>query len=262
MMRADYEALRLQVDEDGLLIVYIRERAGGQKGNRALHRELGRVWRDVDDDPDVRAVLITGEGKDFMPSVDAGVQQDDAGSFEIASGLIDEAGTIVVDLLRCKKPVVSAVAGRAGGAGLAVALLADICIVSREAVLADAHIRFGLAAGDHAAMLWPLLCGPAKAKYHLLTGTPLSGAEAERINLVARAVDEAQLFDSAHQIASNLARGPRHAIQWTKRTVNYWMQSAVPVFEASLAFEAVTFFGEEHREAIAALIENRSPRYI
>src|SRR3546814_6833315 len=92
---------------------------------------------------------------------------------------------IVGGLLDCRKPIVSAINGPAAGAGLTMALLADISIVNEDTVLCDGHNRIGLAAGDHAALIWPLLCGMAKAKLHLLTCRKLKGREADSIGLVS-----------------------------------------------------------------------------
>lgn len=101
--------------------------------------------------------------------------------------IMREARDIVMNVVNCSKPVVSAVQGPAVGAGLAVALLADISVAGRTAKIIDGHVRLGVAAGDHAAIVWPLLCGMAKAKYYLLLNDVLTGEEAERIGLVSSA---------------------------------------------------------------------------
>src|SRR5206468_10621096 len=104
-------------------------------------------------------------------------------------------------------PIVAAVDGHAVGAGLAVALLADISIATPGARIVDGHTRLGVAAGDHAVLVWPLLCGPAKAKYHLLLCEPLSGEEAERIGPVSLCVPAEQLESRALEIALPPAAG-------------------------------------------------------
>src|SRR5436190_13522085 len=106
--------------------------------------------------------------------------------------------------------------GPAVAAGLVVGLLADVSIASKTARLIDGHTKLGVAAGDHAAIVWPLLCGMAKAKYHLLTCEPVSGEEAERIGLVSLCVDDADLEDTAMRVATTLAGGSQSAIRWTK----------------------------------------------
>src|SRR5437870_7060208 len=115
------------------------------------------------------------------------------------------------------KPVHSAISGVAVGAGRVVALLSDISIISESARFTDGHTKLGVVAGDHAAILWPLLCGMAKAKYYLLTSDFIDGREAERIGLVSLCVPADQLLPRALDVAERLGRGAQQAIRWTKR---------------------------------------------
>ena len=135
----------------------------------------------------------------------------------------ERAGDIVRTLIECDTPVVSAINGVAVGAGLAVALMADIGIIDKAAQFTDGHIRLGVAAGDHAVAIWPLLCGMAKAKYYLMTADFIDGAEAERIGLVSKAVDGDDVLPEAMRIAQTLATGPNDAIKFTKRALNHWL---------------------------------------
>src|SRR5207245_9257968 len=144
-----------------------------------------------------------------------------------------EARDLVYNLIDCSKPVVSAMRGPAVGAGLVCGLLADISIASKDARIIDGHTRLGVAAGDHAAIVWPLLCGMAQAKYHLLLCEPLSGTEAERIGLISLAVDDAELDAKALAIATRLAEGAPNAIRWTKYALNNWLRAAGPIFDRS-----------------------------
>ncbi|MEK9998620.1 MAG: enoyl-CoA hydratase-related protein, partial [Acidimicrobiaceae bacterium] len=125
----------------------------------------------------------------------------------------------------------------------------------------DGHTRLGVAAGDHAAICWPLLCGMAKAKYYLLTCRDLSGEEAERIGLVSICVDDESgpqaILDEALAVATELADGAQQAIRWTKHTLNYAYRQLAPAFEASLAYEFLGFQGPDALEGIAAVREKR-----
>jgi enoyl-CoA hydratase len=175
--------------------------------------------------------------------------------------VLREARDLVYNVLNCSKPIVSAMIGPAVGAGLVVGLLADISIAAKSARIIDGHTRLGVAAGDHAAIVWPLLCGMAKAKYHLLTCTPLSGEEAERIGLVSLCVEDAELHDRALAVARQLATGSQSAIRWTKYSLNNWIRLAGPSFDASLALEFLGFAGPDVREGIAAIREKRRPNF-
>jgi enoyl-CoA hydratase len=157
--------------------------------------------------------------------------------------------------------VVSAVRGSAVGAGLAIALLADISVAAENAKILDGHTRLGVAAGDHAVIIWPLLCGLAKARYHLLTNKPLSGLEAERIGLVAVCVPDDQVLTSALEVARGLAAASGTAIRWTKHALNNWLRLAGPSFDTSLALEFLGFKLGDVREGLAAARAKRSANF-
>ena len=165
------------------------------------------------------------------------------------------------NLVNCEKPVVSAINGVAVGAGLVVALLADISICAEDARLGDGHVKLGVAAGDHAAIIWPLLAGMAKARYYLLTGEMLDGVEAERIGMVTRAVPRERVLDDALAIAQTLATGSQLAIRWTKKALNNWLRTAGPIFDQSAAYEMLGFMGPDVTEGYTALREKRAPNF-
>ncbi|OGB18008.1 MAG: enoyl-CoA hydratase, partial [Burkholderiales bacterium RIFCSPHIGHO2_12_FULL_65_48] len=172
-----------------------------------------------------------------------------------------EASDVVYNMMACDKPIISAINGVAVGAGLAVAFLADISIMAEEAKITDGHVKIGVAAGDHAAILWPLLCGMAKAKYYLMTAEFVNGKEAERIGLVSLCVPRAELMDKAMAVANKLAAGSQQAIRLTKRSLNGWMNMARPIFESSLAMEMLCFLGEDAKEGVASVREKRAPKF-
>ena len=151
-----------------------------------------------------------------------------AGDHDRVAHMLSEMSDLVYNIINCEKPVVSAINGAAVGAGTVVALLADISICAEDARLGDGHVKLGVAAGDHAAIVWPLLCGLAKARYYLLTGEMITGAEAERIGLVSKAVPRDQVLDEALRVADTLAAGSQLAIRWTKRALNNWLKMAGP----------------------------------
>src|SRR5699024_11735176 len=104
------------------------------------------------------------------------------GDHERVAHMLKEMSDLVYQIVDCEKPIVSAINGVAVGAGTVVGLLSDISICAEDARIGDGHVKLGVAAGDHAAIIWPLLCGMAKARYYLLTGEMVTGAEAERID--------------------------------------------------------------------------------
>jgi enoyl-CoA hydratase len=226
-----------------------------------MHAELGDVWPVVHRDESVRAVLVRGAGKAFSAGGSFDMITEMVQDPVVRTRVFQEAKDLVHNLVNCDTPIVSAINGPAVGAGLVVALLADVSIAGRRAKIVDGHTRLGVAAGDHAAICWPLLCGMAKAKYYLLTCEPLTGEEAERIGLVALCVDDDRLLDEALEIATELAAGAQSAIRWTKHTLNHWYRAQVAVFDASLAYEFIGFGGPDAAEGIASHREKRAPSF-
>jgi enoyl-CoA hydratase/carnithine racemase len=224
-----------------------------------LHGELAEIWRDIDRDPSVNATILTGAGKVFSAGGDFSIIRQSIDDFEARARQWKEARDIVYNLINCNKPVVSAMRGVAVGAGLVCGLLADVSIASTDCRIIDGHTRLGVAAGDHAAIIWPLLCGLAKAKYYLLLCDEVRGEEAERIGLIALAVPDSELDAKAIEIAGRLAEGAQSAIRWTKYALNNWLRTMGPTFDTSLALEFLGFTGPEVKEGLASHMEKRRP---
>jgi enoyl-CoA hydratase len=225
------------------------------------HAELSAIWRLVDRDESVRAVIVRGQPTAFSAGGDLGRQKEVIASHSQQLELMEEAREMVYGMINCSKPIVSAIRGWTVGAGMACALLADISIAAKDAKLTDGHVKIGLAAGDHAALIWPLLCGLAKAKYYMMLGERLDGVEAERIGLISLAIDDDQVEARAEEIAQRLAEGSRTAVRWTKYTMNNWLRQAGPIFDASLALEIVGFGGRDATEGVEAFIEKRPAKF-
>ena len=227
----------------------------------ALHAELADIWPDIDKDASVNAAILTGAGKVFSAGGDFAIIQENIDEFAARARQWKEARDIVYNVINCSKPVVSAMRGVAVGAGLACGLLADISIATKDCRIIDGHTRLGVAAGDHAAIVWPLLCGLAKAKYYLLLCDQVLGEEAERIGLISLAVEDAELDAKAVEIATRLAEGAQSAIRWTKYALNNWLRAMGPTFDTSLALEFLGFTGPEVREGLASHREKRRPAF-
>lgn len=257
----DYLHLRFERHAPGVVVITIDRPAVLNAANERLHRELAEVWATVDADERAAASVITGSGQAFSAGGDLEMIERMTKDYEAVLEQWRGAGAMVEAMLASTKPVVSAINGVAVGAGLAVALLADVSIAAESSRLSDGHARIGVAAGDHAALLWPLLCGMAKAKYYLLTADFISGSEAERVGLVTRCVPDDQVLAEALAIAEKFAAGSRTAVQWTKRVLNQWLRQASGIYGESLALEMLGFLGPDAREGVAAIRERRQPRF-
>ena len=229
--------------------------------DRAMHEQVTSVWRVIDADPETRVTIITGAGRAFCAGGDMEAMPTDTATdpgAQFTAGFREAQG-FVEALVDARKPIVSAINGAAVGAGLAIALLADIPIASTTAKLLDGHLRIGVLPGDHAALIWPLLCGMAKAKYFLMSNEPMTGEQAERCNLVALAVPPEELADRAVAVATKLSLTAPTALMMTKYVMNHWLRQNRPIFDLSAALEMANFTGREAREAMAAMAERRPP---
>ena len=257
-MESAFPDLTFDRPADGVLRITL-DSPGLNSVDHAMHRQLADVWLAIDRDPDTNVALIQGAGRAFSAG----------GSFELLDSLMNdyamrlrimrEARDLVYNIISCSKPIVSAVHGPAVGAGLVAALLADVSVVGRTARIIDGHTRLGVAAGDHATICWPLLCGMAKAKYYLLTCDTLTGEEAERIGLVSLCVDDDAVQSRALEVATQLSGGAQAAIRFTKQTLNHWYRQQTAILDASLAYEMIGFAGPDAREGLASHTDKRAP---
>src|SRR5262245_55794411 len=258
---ADFKHLTFEGKPNGVLLVTINRPEVLNAANARLHWEFTQIWPVVDADAKTRAVVVTGAGKAFSAGGDLALVEDMAGNPDAPTRTMREASDLVYNMINLDKPVVSAINGVAVGAGLVVALMADVSIIAETARFTDGHTRLGVAAGDHAAIIWPLLCGMAKAKYYLLTADFIDGREAERIGLVTMCLPPDQVLPKALHVADRLARGSQISIQWTKRALNNWLRQAGPIFDQSLALEMLSFSYPDVREGVKAIREKRAPAF-
>jgi len=259
-----YQHLRVS-KKDGVALITINRPEHMNAVNEKLHTELTTIWHDVDEDPEVKVSVITGAGKAFSAGGDYSLIETVLGpdKGKAIVHMFETAKQLVHSLVDSQKPIISAINGVAVGAGLVVALMADISIASENARFNDGHIRLGVSAGDHACGIWPLLCGMAKAKYFLLTGAWIDAKEAERIGLVSMVVPQDSVLSEAMKVANVLSQGPQPAIKFTKNALNQWLRLGnLTSFDYSCALEVLTFaLQEDVKEGKAALKDKRKPAF-
>jgi enoyl-CoA hydratase len=257
---ADFPSLRCSYLEPGLLEIVLQSPGLNSVGPR-MHRDLADIWPAIDKDPKAAVVLVRGEGKAFSAGGNFDLLAEMMDSYESRTRVMREARDLVYNVINCSRPIIVALHGSVVGAGLAVAMLADITIAAKGAMILDGHTRLGVVAGDHAVMTWPIMAGMAKAKYYLLTNESLSGEEAERIGLVSRAVDPEDLLPTAREVARKVMAQSPSASRWTKQSLNHWFRMMGPAFDASLALEFYGFGGPDPLEGLHALRENRTAHF-
>jgi enoyl-CoA hydratase len=261
MTTDEFTTLKLARTGDVLRVTIDHPTSAMNAVDEALHHDLTALFAGLRRETRARAVVLTGRGKAFSAGGDFGwfpaLQQP--GRLE---ALRRDAKQLVWDLLDVEIPIVAAVNGHAMGLGASIALLCDTIFMADTATIGDPHVRVGIVAGDGGVAIWPLALGPARAKQYLLTGDPLSAAEAERIGLVNHVVPAADLDAAATAFATRLAAGAPLAVRYTKLAVNKLVKDALNVaFDTSTAYELLTFHSEDHAEALAALREKRPPAF-
>lgn len=254
-MYDDYEYLKVEPGEDRVLRITMNRPEKLNASGAVGHREQGRIWRDFDADPEMNVALITGAGRAFCAGGDV-----EAGNGELVADMRD-GRALVRNMIACRKPIVSAINGVAVGGGLAIGLLADIAIASEQAVLIDGHVTIGMAAGDHAALVWPLAMGLARAKFYALTCERMTGRDAAEMGLIARCVSHDELLPTANAIAVRLASGPQFALQGTKAAFNDWYLQNLSIFEHSLYVEALSATLPDAAEGLRAVRAKESPAF-
>lgn len=261
MEYGDFKYLLFDRRANGVLQVTINRPEKLNAANDRLHTELAEIWLTVKRDPEVRVIVVTGAGRAFCAGGDLNDDVAKIGKPEPIIEMGELALRIVYNMIHLDKPIISAINGPAAGAGLAVALTADISVAAEDAILTDAHVNIGVASGDHAVMLWPLYCGMPKAKLYLLTADKIDGREAERIGLVSMVCPGVELLEIALGLADRIACKPQRAVRWTKRCLNHWLRQAAPIFDLSVAYEGLNFMEPDAEEGLRAFLEKRPPNF-
>ena len=179
-----------------------------------LHADLASFFAALKRERGARAALLTGSKRAFS----AGGDFDwfpSLRSVERLDHLRRDAKQMIWDLLDVEMPIVAGVNGPAVGLGASIALLCDVVVMAESAVIADPHVRVGIVAGDGGAAIWPLLVGPLLAKRYLLTGDPVTAADAERLGLVTEVAADAEVASPGEGVGGapggrRAARPPRH----------------------------------------------------
>jgi len=231
--------------------------------NRQMYVELEQAFRDAHRDPDVRCVVLTGNGRAFCSGDDVrqimlGEQRDETvARLRDAKPKPTPAATAVLD---CDKPVICAVNGAAVGWGMDLALFADIRIASESAKFGELFIKRGLVADLGGLWRLPRVVGPSKAAELLFTGDIIPAQEAERIGLVSRVVPPAELMPAAMEMARKIAQNPPIALRYMKeglrRSVHGTMAEMGEYVANSLAY---LFTTEDHKEGALSFVERREP---
>ena len=260
-MYQGYETLEV-TRADGIVTVAFNRPEVKNATNMQMHEELVRIFPEIGRDPEAQVVVLTGNGSAFSAGGNIESMRDNLADSARWTQSILDARDILMGVIDLDRPVIAKVNGHAIGLGATLALLCDIIVANEKALIADPHVKVGLVAGDGGSVIWPALVGYAKAKKYLLTGGAIDGAEAERIGLVSEAVPAEELDARVHTIAQELAAGAAMAIRLTKKAINMDLRQRMDrLVEAHLGYETTSYLSDDHREAVSAFIDKRSPKF-
>jgi enoyl-CoA hydratase len=260
---AKYQGLKLSL-VDGIMTIS-RSNPGRKNAITALQGdELTTIWEDVWQDPEVRIIILTGEGGDFCSGADVSrlAEKAQGGHAEPAVKPLNvtsrKAKKHVYAILDCEKPVIAKVRGVAYGLGVNLALACDMVFAAPGARFCDSHVKAGLVAGDGGVLLWPLLVGMHRAKQYLMTGEPVVAEKAAEIGLINGCIPDDELDAYVQAMAERLRDLPPHAVNYTKAALNVAMrQMTGAAFEMSLGYEIYSMKMNDFREATQAMMEKR-----
>jgi 2-(1,2-epoxy-1,2-dihydrophenyl)acetyl-CoA isomerase len=257
---ADSAFLSLQRQSGVLTITLTREPTNAF--NLQMVEELMDALRDGAKDASIRCILLTGSGRAFSTGHDVGEIADVRGRESYREHLEQTYNRIVLQMLRMEKPILGAINGMVAGAGLGIALAADLRWAAESASFLFGFTRIGLTADSGVSFLLPALVGMSRAMELAFLNEPLAAEDALAYGMVTRVLPDDELPGAAFEFAASLASGPTRALGLTKRA---FYQPLLSTFTEALAYEAslqeIASRTADHEEGLRAFLEKRSPNF-
>ena len=214
-----YHTIRLHRTESGVLELVMHTRGGVAKWGtsvNSLHAELGECFADIARDRDNKVVILTGTGDVFCTEMDREERPHEAGLAPMWERIYEEGLALIQNLLAVPVPVIGAVNGPAT-IHAEIAVLSDIVLAAEHAEFADSmHACHGVVPGDGAHSVWPMLLGPNRGRYFLLTGECIGALEAQRLGIVGEVLPLDQLMPRARELAERMAAHPARFLRHTR----------------------------------------------
>jgi enoyl-CoA hydratase len=245
-------AVRVTRDGPVALVMLARTSKSNAMDGEVTYALLDAL-RSLCESGDVRAMVLTGDGKAFSAGGDIQTIREMGADKGVRDAILDAHQELFWTMTRLPFASVAAVNGAAVGAGVTVALLCDLVVMAQDAFLSDPRVALGLLDGAGGIVLWPLLTSLSAAKEHLLLGDRVSSAEAHRLGLVNRVVPSEEIVAAALDLAHRLAALPPHAVREARRLLNSRIERAAPVLSECARAESECFETDDHRAALDRL---------
>lgn len=245
----------LQVEVHGSVRVVVLNRpASFNAANEELHGEVARIWAELDADPEVSAIVLTGAGDAFCAGGDLGLLERMTTDTALRAAIMAEGAEIVRAMTAVRVPIIAAVNGPAVGLGCSLAGMSDLVVIEEQAYLADPHVALGLVAADGGAFTWPLLTSLLRAKEYLLLGERVSAADAERIGLANRVVATGTSRQVALELAQRMAALPPQSVRETKALLGRALDATIhAALDDAIAAESASFDEPAFRANLARM---------
>jgi enoyl-CoA hydratase len=247
----------LLIERDGPVAVVVLNRPEAlNAADAALHGRLARVWTELDADPEIRAIVLTGAGGAFCAGGDLNLLDRMTNDLAVRAEVMEEATRIVRAMTSVRVPIIAAVNGAAVGLGCSLAGMSDLVLIEEQAFFADPHVALGLVAADGGALTWPLLTSLMKAKEYLLLGDRLPAIEAVAIGLANRVVPRGESRSEAVALAHRIATLPAQSVAQTKAILNSAVRTAVAsILPQAIVAETASFDEPEFRANLTVMLE-------
>lgn len=260
------EGKDLILEKDGHMAVLTLNRPDKMNAISAAMREnLPLMLQEVQEDDNVRVLIITGAGRGFCSGADVAVQAARAAGQQAETSrktILQLVGSLILGFEKINKPIIAAINGIAAGVGLTITLACDLRIASANARFSAIWVKRGLIADGGATFLLPFIVGMEKALELTFTGDIIDAKEAERIRLVSRVVAPEELMTRAKDLAQKIASGPPISVELVKRVM--WEKIRNQLREQLLLesyAQNVCRTTQDQKEAVKAFMEKREPQF-
>lgn len=258
------EHIEFSIQDKGLAIITLKRPQVLNSFNRQMALELQNALAEVEKNNQIRAILLTGEGRAFCAGQDLAeaMPKEDGTKLDLGHIVKDQYNPVIAAIRRIEKPFVAAVNGTAAGAGANLALACDFVLAAENASFIQAFVKIGLIPDSGGTFLLPRLVGMARASALTMLGQKLSAEQALSWGLIYQVCKQEELLNSATALAHQLASLPTKAIGLTKRAINATFNNTLEdqlALEEQLQREAG--YTHDHQEGVKAFLEKRNPSF-
>ena len=258
MSEMNYTTVKCVIEEDGIAVVSLNRPEILNVLSNTMCKEATQLLKSLEKDPNVRAIVLTGEGRAFCAGLDLSEIRTGEGDTVSIYRRMEAANSLIVLLTQIMKPIVAAVNGVATASGMNLCLACDLVVASRNAKFSQNFGHVGLIPDVGGAYLLPRIAGVSKAKEIIFLDRELSAEEAQRLDIVTQLVEPEQVMDTAKTLARKMAAGPSFAFSIAKKMLGKCeeMDITTALHMESLS-QALLTNTEDHKKGMEAFFARR-----